>query len=113
MREYRMPIDISEKEKIIGGVLTVQQGICLAIGFAVAIVVSLLCKKIGWPSIIIGLVLGAGVGCVLAFVKVHTYTIWTFLRLLATRKTSVLENVDFEKEAARARVFGKSGQGGK
>ena len=60
MRVYRVPADVTEKEKIIGGILTAEQGVWLGGGFFFGIAVTLLLANI-MPTLLAA-IFGFGVG---------------------------------------------------
>ncbi len=73
MREYSMPPDIRDKEKIFGGIFTMTQFIFLAGGIIIGIALGLFLYQI-IPSIIfviVGIVLGSCLGVPFAFVKIR------------------------------------------
>lgn len=93
--QYPVPPDLAEKEKIVGGLLTAAQLICLLVGVGVVAVISLtLFPLIGNVSIILGALIGLPGGCVFAFVKQHGLPLVTYLRLKAKhkKKTKLLPN---------------------
>lgn len=87
MREYKMPTDISEKEKIVGGLLTAGQLIFLAIGIGIMVAIGLsLFGLIGKASFIIGAVIGLPLGVVFSFYKPHKIPLIQYIRLKMARR---------------------------
>lgn len=85
MTTWKVPPDTSQKEKIVGGVLTAAQLIWMILGLGIAAVVALtLGTAIGIVGIVIGLVLGIGFGLFFSFFKKNDIPIFTYL--LLTRK---------------------------
>lgn len=82
MREYKMPTDISEKEKIIGGVLTAGQLIFLGIGLGITTALGLaLAGAFGGFAFVISALIGVPFGVVFAFVSPHKMPMLTYIRL--------------------------------
>lgn len=83
MRLYRVSADTSEKEKAIGGLLTWAQGIWLAVGIVVAMLIVYILARFIPPilAIVIGLAIGGGIGIPFAFVKVKMMPLMTYLKL--------------------------------
>jgi uncharacterized membrane protein YhiD involved in acid resistance len=82
MASYNVPPDISEKEKIVGGLLTFAQLIWLIVGVGITAVISMfLFAFLGNISIIVGVLIGIPFGICFAFVKVHTLSLAEYLKL--------------------------------
>lgn len=90
MTEFKTPTDISEKEKIVGGLLTAGQLIWIAVGVGITVGVGLLLSGImGGVGFIIGAILGLPTGIVFAFYKPHKIPMMQYLKLkMARRKNS-------------------------
>ena len=90
MTQWKVPPDTSQKEKIVGGVLTAAQLLWMILGLGIAALISLtLGTAIGIPGIVIGLVLGLGFGCVFCFYKKNDLPLFTYLRLNRKHKKQV------------------------
>lgn len=99
MAQYNMPPDLSEKEKIVGGLLTAGQLICLIAGIGLMAIFSLLFFNfIGNVAIVIGAVVFLPLGCVFAFVKIHGLALMTYLRLKGVHKKKVKQLPNHKKE---------------
>lgn len=100
MQKYYPPPDMDEKIKIVGGILTLQQGGWLALGFIIAMGFMLLTHKFLWLpiSFIIGVGLGAAVGGPFAFKKVHDLTLYRYLVLKQKDKKKVKHLPNKRKE---------------
>ena len=80
MKSYPMPPDIREKEKIIGGIFTLTQGLWIGLGVVVYLVNSLLLSFIfgkfsfflSIPYIVLGFVF--------ALKKLHEMSLFTYLK---------------------------------
>lgn len=83
MRMYRVSADTSEKEKAIGGLLTMAQGAWLGAGVAVGLLTIFGLSKVMHPiaAAIIGLLLGGGIAIPFAFVKVKRLPLFQYLML--------------------------------
>ena len=82
MLEYQMPPDISEREKIVGGVLSAGQLLWMVGGVAIAVAISLaLNKALGVASFVIGIPIGVAFGCVFAFLKPHKIPFARYIKL--------------------------------
>ena len=90
MTEFKTPTDISEKEKIVGGLLTAGQLIWIAVGVGITVGVGLLLSGImGGVGFIIGAILGLPTGILFAFYKPHKIPMMQYLKLkMARRKNS-------------------------
>lgn len=87
MREYKTPTDISEKEKVVGGILTAGQLIFVLIGIFIMVTIGLsLYTTIGFASFIIGAVLGLPLGIVFSFYKPHKIPLLRYIRLKTARR---------------------------
>lgn len=86
MRVYRVPADVTEKEKIIGGILTAEQGVWLGGGFFFGIAVTLLLANI-MPTLlaaIFGFGVGLGISVPFAFVKKRGLPLMTYIKCKRT-----------------------------
>lgn len=82
-----MPTDISEKEKIIGGILTAGQLIFLGIGLGITAGLGLaLGSSLGGFAFVISALIGIPFGVIFAFVKPHKMTMLTYIRLKIKHK---------------------------
>ena len=87
MATYNVPPDISEKEKIVGGLLTAAQLICILIGVGAAAISSfLLFQIIGSAGIIVGVVIFIPIGGVFALLKIKGLPLYEYLRRRAHHK---------------------------
>lgn len=87
MREYKMPTDISEKEKVVGGLLTAGQLIFLGIGIGIMVAIGLsLFSVIGKASFVIGAIIGLPLGIVFSFYKPHKMPLFQYIRLKIARR---------------------------
>lgn len=103
MRLYRVSTDVSEKEKVIGGLLTLVQGVWLGVGMALFLLISFSLGQIIPPvlAIILGLIVGGAVGGSFAFLKIRRMPLLEYIRLkVAFRsKTKYLINtLNYKKE---------------
>lgn len=81
MATYTVPPDISEKEKIVGGLLTAAQLICILIGVGGAAVVSVaLFPILDTAAIIIGVFICIPAGGVFALLKIKGLPLYEYLR---------------------------------
>ena len=89
-RKYFVPPDMREKEKIIGGKLTINQAAWLLLGFVIGFVVFLLFYDL---SIVFGLILGIAIfvflGGSFAFYKVNDLSLFRYLFLMREDKNKV------------------------
>lgn len=83
MRLYRVSTDTSEKEKVIGGLLTMGQGLWLGLGLALIMGITFLLANVIGPlfAFIIGLIVGVGVGGGFAFLKIRGLPLATYIRM--------------------------------
>lgn len=99
MAQYAMPTDLSEKEKIVGGVLTAGQLVCLIAGIGGMAAVSLLLfPVIGNLSIILGSIICLPLGCLFAFLKVKGLSLFKFLKLKIQHKKKIKKLPNHKKE---------------
>lgn len=99
MNMYPVPPDLSEKEKIVGGLLTAAQLISLIAGIGgMAVVALTLFPVIGNVAIILGAVTFLPLGVVFAFVKVKGLPLLTYLRLKKKHKKKVKLLPNHKKE---------------
>ena len=106
-RTYKMSADTSEKEKVIGGILTAAQGGWLALGGVIIAVILVSLAQVISPSIalVIALPPGLAVGLAFAFYRKEGLTLFQYLTLNQKfkRKSKVMLNAltygkKFEKE---------------
>ena len=84
--EFKTPTDISEKEKIVGGLLDAGQLIFLAIGVGITVGIGLLCSSfMGGTGFIIGAIIGLPIGIAFAFYKPHKIPLLKFIKLKIAR----------------------------
>jgi hypothetical protein len=90
MTEFRTPTDISEKEKIVGGLITAGQLIFIVIGLAIMVGIGLAFSGLlGGAAFIIGAIIGLPIGIVFAFYKPHKLPMLQYIKLkMARRKNS-------------------------
>lgn len=88
-RTYKMSADTSEKEKVIGGILTASQGGWLALGRMIIAVILVSLAQVIAPAIalVIALPPGLAVGLLFAFYKKEGLTLFQFLTLNRKFKT--------------------------
>ena len=87
MTEFRMPTDISEKEKVVGGILTAGQLVYFGIGIAIIVGIGLtFSNMIGGAAFIIGAVVGIAFAVTFAFYKPHKLSLMTYIRLRIKRR---------------------------
>lgn len=97
MTEFKMPTDISEKEKIVGGLLTAGQLLFIGIGLAITVALGLLLNGlIGNASFIIGLLIGVPFGICFAFVKPHKLPLKDYLMLKLKRRKNSKELINHD-----------------
>ena len=91
MATYSVPPDFSEKEKIVGGILTAAQLICIIVGIACAALFSIITYHFlkTAASIIIGVIIFIPLGGVFALLKIKGLPLYTYLRLKKYHKTIV------------------------
>lgn len=102
MLEYQMPPDISEREKIVGGVLSAGQLLWMVGGVAIAVAISIsLNKALGVASFIIGIPIGGAFACLFAFVKPHKIPFARYLKLKIRHQRQIkhLVNHDSVKDS--------------
>jgi len=81
MAVYNVPPDISEKEKIVGGILTSAQLICLLAGIGGAAIFSFIFFAIiKTAAIILGLIIFVPIGGAFAMVKVKGLSLFEYLK---------------------------------
>ena len=111
MQEWKMPTDISEKEKIVGGIMTAGQLLYLAIGLGITVGFGLIFVGIiGKISFIIGGLIGIPFGVVFAFVKIKKQlTVGQYIRLKISKskQTKVLVNHRTELDNMEFNYFEK------
>ena len=81
-RMYKVSADISEKEKVIGGVLTLAQGLWAAGGLLLTGVIFFSLAKLTSPlfALLVALPPGAALGGFFAFYKKEDLSLLTYLR---------------------------------
>lgn len=90
MTTWKVPPDTSQKEKIVGGILTAAQLLWMILGLGLAALISLtLGVAIGIPGIVLGLIVGIGFGCFFCFFKKNGLPIFTWIRLNIKHKHKV------------------------
>jgi uncharacterized membrane protein YhiD involved in acid resistance len=100
MAVYNVPPDISEKEKIVGGVLTAAQLICILIGIGAAAVFSFLFfALLGTASIVIGVILFVPLGGAFALVKIKGLPLYEYLKRRRYHRTIVKKMPNYRVEA--------------
>jgi len=71
MKQYQMPPDTRDKEKLFGGIFTITQFIalvvCICLGAGLGLLINMIIPSV-W-SLIVGIILGAIVGAPFAFYK--------------------------------------------
>lgn len=81
MASYNVQPDISEKEKIVGGLLNMGQLFCLIVGLGSGAIFSfLLFPIIGTASIVLGVLIFIPLGALFAFKKVQGLTLFDYLK---------------------------------
>lgn len=80
---YKVPADVNEKEKVVGGLITSAQAGWLAVGFLIAIGLVLILSKVLPPiiALIIALPIGLGIGIPFAFYKKEGLSLIEYLVL--------------------------------
>ena len=87
MTEFKTPTDISEKEKIVGGMLTAGQLIYIAIGLGITVGLGLALSGIlGGAGFIIGGLIGLPTGILFAFYKPHKIPLMNYIKLKFKRR---------------------------
>lgn len=82
MTQWKVPPDTSQKEKIVGGVLTAVQLMWMILGLGIAAGLGLFFANImGIPGLVFGIIIGVGVGCFFCFYKKQGIPIFTYIRL--------------------------------
>lgn len=100
MATYSVPPDISEKEKIVGGILTGAQLICILAGVGAAAIFSFATFAfLGTASIIAGVIIFIPIGGVFALLKIKGLPLYTYLRLRKYHKTVVKKLPNYRVEA--------------
>ena len=99
MAQYPVPPDLSEKEKIVGGLLTAAQLICLIAGIGGMAIFSLVFFQfLNNIAIIIGAVVFLPLGCLFAFLKIKGLPLFTYLKLKSGHKKKVKKLPNHKKE---------------
>lgn len=100
MAVYSVPPDISEKEKIVGGILTAAQLICILAGVGLAAIFSFITFAfLGTAAIIVGVVIFIPVGFVFALLRIKGLPLYTYLRLKKYHKTVTKKLPNYRVEA--------------
>lgn len=100
MATYSVPPDISEKEKIVGGILTAAQLICVLVGVGCAAIFSFATFAfLGTASIIMGVIIFIPVGFVFALFKVKGLPLYTYIKLKKYHKTITKRLPNYRVEA--------------
>lgn len=87
MTQWKVPPDTSQKEKIVGGVLTAVQLMWMILGLGIAAGLGLLLGNImGIVGLVFGVIVGVGFGCFFCFYKKNGIPIFTYIRLQAKHK---------------------------
>lgn len=82
MRQYLVPPDMKEKEKIVGGILTITQFGWLAIGVVIAAIIFVLFfNTLNLWGLIIAVPIGLAIGLPFAFYKKKELTLFQYLKL--------------------------------
>ena len=90
MTQWKVPPDTSQKEKIVGGVLTAAQLLWMIIGLGIAAGISLTLGPImGVVGIVFGIIVGLGFGCIFCFHKKNGLPLFTYLRLKNKHKKQI------------------------
>ncbi|MDA8337430.1 MAG: PrgI family protein [Peptococcaceae bacterium] len=93
MKSYRMPVSLTEEDKVFGGVLSARQFISLVGGFLAGSAVALALPSGFWPGVlkVVFMALFAGVGAALSFVRVTARGLrldqYLVLRFLSRQET--------------------------
>lgn len=100
MAAYNVPPDFSEKEKIVGGILTAAQLICIIAGIAGAALFSFITFSfLGTAAIIIGVIIFIPLGGVFALLKIKGLPLYTYIRLKQYHKTVTKQMPNYRTEA--------------
>lgn len=93
MRMYKMPPDTRDKEKLFGGMFTLSQFICLAIGVVIGMLLAVLFNSIvpSIISVVIGLAIGLAIGLPFAVIKIRKMGNMELLRF-------IFLNIKFDKK---------------
>lgn len=90
MTEFKTPTDISEKEKIVGGMLTAGQLVYIAVGLGITVGLGLaLSGFLGGAGFIIGALIGLPTGICFAFYKPHKIPLMNYIKLKLQRRKNV------------------------
>jgi hypothetical protein len=100
MAAYSVPPDFSEKEKIVGGILTAAQLICIIAGIAGAALFSFITFSfLGTAAIILGVIIFVPLGGVFALLKIKGLPLYTYVKLKRYHKTIVKQMPNLRTEA--------------
>ena len=87
MTEFKTPTDISEKEKIVGGLITAGQLIWLAVGILITVGGGLLlANSMSYYGFIVGAIIGLPIGVAFAFYRPKKLSFLQFLMLKMARR---------------------------
>lgn len=91
MTQWKVPPDTSQKEKIVGGVLTAVQLLWMILGLGIAAGLALLLGSsgMGIVGVVIGLIIGLAFGCFFSFFKKEGLPIFTYFRLNVKHKRKI------------------------
>lgn len=95
MAQYIVPPDMKEKEKIVGGVLNINQFAWLGLGLLIAgLIFIMLFNAMNLFGLIIAVPLGSAVGLPFAFYKKEELTLfrYLYLKLKFKKKVKALPN---------------------
>jgi hypothetical protein len=95
MQQYIVPPDMKEKEKIVGGVLTIYQFAWLGLGLLIAgLIFITLFSAMNLYGLIIAVPIGSAVGLPFAFYEKEELTLfrYIYLKLKFRKKTKALPN---------------------
>lgn len=99
-QQWNVPPDTSQKEKIVGGLLTAGQLVWMILGLGIAALLAvILVPVMKIVGLVVALVIGIGFGVFFCFYKKHDIPIFTYLRLKRKHatKTSKLPNKQTKK----------------
>ncbi len=99
MRRYTIPPTIKEKEKVVGGILTMFEFLSLLLGVILALISYVFLSKV---SHIVGIIVGIVmliISVSVAFVKIKGYSLlkYTILKIKFNKKDKILINKKVNK----------------
>lgn len=107
MTQWKVPPDTSQKEKIVGGVLTAVQLLWMILGLGIAAGLALLLGSgFGIVGVVIGLVIGLGFGCFFCFYKKQGLPIFTCIRLNMKHKRKIQHLLHRESVGTKKEYYG-------